>query len=284
MYNTFMSFVFKLALWPAGAASNTALQTRIFRLVCAATAVLSLFVILPVNAVQHHPLTVDGGIVIVGLFALFCLWDSARGRHRFVEFLFALLLTLDVVWFSNAGSQGAVGTYFFVAMLYAITVLPPRTRWMLALLVAGNAGGLLLAEYFHPALVTPFPRPEDRLADLLSGVFCGGLSLTLLVWLVVEAYQRQHRQLQEVTSALAVSEERLRLALAASQQSWFELDLGTRVATVGENPARVGWTTARFQESVGVWRERIHPDDRDRALEAFTRCAATGTMPSSSIG
>ena len=70
----------------------------------------------------------------------------------------------------------------------------------------------------------------------------------------------EHRRAEE---ALRVSEERLRLALAAANQGMYDLDLVTGAATVNDSYAlMLGHDPAGFAESRELWQARLHPDDR----------------------
>ncbi len=70
--------------------------------------------------------------------------------------------------------------------------------------------------------------------------------------------------------ALRVSEERLRLALAAANQGMYDLDLVTGTATVNDSYAlMLGHDPTGFVESRQLWQERLHPDDRAAAQAAL---------------
>jgi PAS domain S-box-containing protein len=75
--------------------------------------------------------------------------------------------------------------------------------------------------------------------------------------------------------ALLVSEERLRLALFAAKQGIYDLDLTTGIAQVNaEYATMLGYDPATFDETNARWRERLHPDDRDKVYgtyEAYIR-------------
>lgn len=80
-------------------------------------------------------------------------------------------------------------------------------------------------------------------------------------------------------AALRLSEERLRLALAASHQGSFDIDLVTGEATVSEEYARMlGYDPATFRDSHSQWIERMHPEDRAGALAIFEDYMA-GKLP-----
>ena len=70
--------------------------------------------------------------------------------------------------------------------------------------------------------------------------------------------------------ALRVSEERLRLALAAASQGLYDLDVPTGAITVNDSYAlMLGHDPLGFVESRDGWTARLHPDDRAQAVRAL---------------
>lgn len=77
--------------------------------------------------------------------------------------------------------------------------------------------------------------------------------------------------------ALRESQKRLQLALDASRQDWFELDVQTGASSTGKNNAKMlGYTPDEYQPSLEFWRESIHPDDRAAVLDAYQQSIETG--------
>lgn len=73
------------------------------------------------------------------------------------------------------------------------------------------------------------------------------------------------------------NEERLRLALGAANQGWFDINLQTGKGTVSPEYARIiGYDPAVFESSLQNWQENIHPEDRKAVLEAFQDCLNSG--------
>ena len=89
----------------------------------------------------------------------------------------------------------------------------------------------------------------------------------------------QRKQDQE---SLRFSEERMRLAIWASDQSWFDTNLQTGNAQTSPEYSRIlGYEHGELQTSLAMWRERIHPDDRPELERIFQHALKTreiGTM------
>ena len=78
------------------------------------------------------------------------------------------------------------------------------------------------------------------------------------------------REERKAHDALVLSEERLRLALAAVNQGLYDIDVPTDVTTVSaEYASMLGYDPADFQETPASWNTRLHPDDRDRVAAAY---------------
>jgi len=81
--------------------------------------------------------------------------------------------------------------------------------------------------------------------------------------------------------ALNESEERLRLALSASKQAWFDVNVQSGEVNVSpEYAAIIGFEPGEFETSLQNWMNNIHPDDHDAVLEAFQSCLASGRTAS----
>ena len=79
------------------------------------------------------------------------------------------------------------------------------------------------------------------------------------------------------------SEERLRLALSAASQGLYDLNLQTGEIVVSpEYAVMLGYDPMEFRESPTFRAERLHPDDRDRAVNTF-RDYVDGRIPDYAI-
>ncbi len=75
---------------------------------------------------------------------------------------------------------------------------------------------------------------------------------------------------------LRISEERLRLAMLATQQGWFDLNLKTGEVIASREFARmIGAEDAQPPMTYQTWVEAIHRDDRSVVLQCFDECLKT---------
>jgi PAS domain S-box-containing protein len=77
--------------------------------------------------------------------------------------------------------------------------------------------------------------------------------------------------------ALRTQEERLRLALDASKQGWFDLNVQTGRGRASAEYARIiGLDAADFEVSAEEWLAGVHPDDQETVAKNFQACIASG--------
>ena len=82
---------------------------------------------------------------------------------------------------------------------------------------------------------------------------------------------------------LRTNEERLRLALRASKQGLYDLDLTTGKAEVNDDYATMlGYDPAEFEETNARWVERLHPEDREKVYATY-QSYLQGELPSYEI-
>jgi PAS domain S-box-containing protein len=81
----------------------------------------------------------------------------------------------------------------------------------------------------------------------------------------------------QAEEALRTHEERLRLALDASNQGWFDINIQTGEGRASAEYARIiGREPVDFKVTVRNWMDGVHVDDREAAENAFQKCVATG--------
>ena len=100
---------------------------------------------------------------------------------------------------------------------------------------------------------------------------CTGAAISF----IAEALHRAVRREQAQKEALRVNEERLRLAVKATEDAVWDWDAATD--TVEWSPAvaeRFGWHDALPTTDGKWWRARIHPDDRARVVQGISAVIA----------
>jgi PAS domain S-box-containing protein len=76
---------------------------------------------------------------------------------------------------------------------------------------------------------------------------------------------------KQAEAALQTSEERLRLALTASNQGLYDMNLKTEEIVVNpEYALMLGYDPATFHETKSRWVESLHPDDRESMVAVYT--------------
>lgn len=108
-------------------------------------------------------------------------------------------------------------------------------------------------------------RPLTDSEDIVSGLR------------ILAARAGSHLMQQHGTTALRKSEERLRLALGAARQAWFDANVQTGEVQVGdEYPRLLGYPPGKFETDVRNWMHHIHPEDAPRVVAAFESVVQTG--------
>jgi two-component system, cell cycle sensor histidine kinase and response regulator CckA len=83
----------------------------------------------------------------------------------------------------------------------------------------------------------------------------------------------ERKQAEEV---LRAQEERLRSAMEAAQQGWFDLNVQTGQVIVSPEYARIiGYEPSEYKMSLREWINTIHPEDRNAVLEAYKEWVET---------
>ncbi len=111
-----------------------------------------------------------------------------------------------------------------------------------------------------------FEAGEVTFRQLLK--YLGPIAIALLLGAGL-FFARQHER-KKAERLLRDSEERLRLAMSAAHQGLYDLNVQTGDCIVSpEYALMLGYDPAEFHETNAAWRERLHPDDRERVYAAY---------------
>jgi PAS domain S-box-containing protein len=235
------------------------LRARYYQTLCLLSGLLVTLVIVPINVAQQLPPIVSIAAMTFGLVTL-ALYGAARRGYYFPGFVWlALMVTLNVIWFPNAGSHGSIVFFFFPAALFVVAFFRGATRWALVAAVLVNYLLLLLVEQQHPEWAIPFRTAVDRPVDLASGFFGSLAAVVLMTWVIVGVYDRDRRRVEETAAALAASREQFSAIFELNPDVVTLLDAETeQCLAINEGFERLtGWTRAdvvgNTTASLGLW-------------------------------
>lgn len=180
-------------------------QARIYRLLCATAAFLSLVLVIPSNAFQNLSPWIN---LPVGLFgtATLALYAGARRSLYFPNALtLALVAVLNATWFVNGGAHGSVSLYFPAAFLLVVMFYHGALRWIVTALLTLDLLGLFWIDQQFPQWITPFATERDLFWDLATGAPIATSACVLIGSVMLDAYHREHARLLEANDRLTGS-------------------------------------------------------------------------------
>jgi PAS domain S-box-containing protein len=164
---------------------------------------------------------------------------NAVGVYRFSDFILP-----DIFAHYQAGQPTVVDdvtTYPYTA-LFANNYIPWGVR-AFAGVPCINKGNLVAILSVNTKTIRNWRLSEVSLLQ----------EIVARLWSVIEQTR--------ASAALYESEERLRLALTAANQGWYDLNVQTGEAVVSPEYLQMLGYDPGFQETNAKWRERLHPDD-----------------------
>ncbi len=249
------------------------LRQEFFEKLCLVGGVLTLFVVVPTNTVQHLPVIITVFAALFGVASIVLYAASRRGRSHPAVFFALLLVTLNVGWFPNAGSDGSIPYYFFVPLFYGVVFFEGSTRWMLCLLVISNVVVLLLLESRYPGLIVPFESSADRVIDLGTGFVLSAVAGILMMWVVVTGYGRERQRLRVTVAALEESEAKFEQIFEVNPDAAYLYDRANRrLLDVNRGFTRLtGWSKAEAIEAQSAMNLWVDPEARRRMVDMVER-------------
>ncbi len=120
----------------------------------------------------------------------------------------------------------------------------------------------------------PSPKPLPYwILPLLITVIIALAAATLALYYLKLLNQR----LAQAQQTLKGSEERLRLALGAASQGWFDLNVQSgEISVSDEYPKMLGCVPDEFHTSLQEWQDCLHPEDLDSVMASFRECLNNG--------
>jgi len=181
------------------------MEARLYRLLCLAGVFLSLGIILPVNLIIKLPGYLNLTVTIFGLACGLLYWLIRRQIYLLQVYALLLMATLDACWFQNAGSQGAISMFLFTAVMVFTVFFRGAKRWAMLSLFLINGLALIWVDAHIPRLIVDYPDPSFRLPDLATGFGISMVACLLIVWTLLESYDRERARLARANTKLEQS-------------------------------------------------------------------------------
>lgn len=132
---------------------------------------------------------------------------------------------------------------------------------------------------FEKPVRSQFESKHKRKDGSIFEVEISGYPLVLAGQKVLFNASRDITDRKLITRQIQESEERLRLALLAGNQGWFDLNVQTgEIAVSPEYVHMIGYDPNNFHTNFNEWKNSIHPDDLDAVETVFKECLATNSQ------
>lgn len=181
-----------------------------------------------------------------------------------LEFFLIISSCITITWlvFGDALALG------HLKLSFAFLLFPPLIwaglRFNVVEVSIAAIAVTLLAIWGTAQNLGPFSQGHPQLDQLALCVFVATVALILHMMIGIQTSWRQAEQ------SLRDSESRLRLALAASNQGLYDLNVQTGLVTISPEYARMlDYDPQTFLESIDRWRDHLHPEDHETTFQIY---------------
>jgi hypothetical protein len=200
-----VAFIMRIADFlrhPFATSREPDMEHRLFQVICLAACVFTLFIVIPVNIIEGLPWLLNATLFVFAVLSLAFYAASIKGLHLMKTFTALVAPVLDLCWFTDGGSQGSIGMFFFIGGMISSFLMRGVKRWLFLGGFILNVLLLLTLDYLHPEWSIPFNSPRDRYLDLLTGFLVCISGCILIIWVVVSSYDEEQKKLSDMNQEL----------------------------------------------------------------------------------
>jgi PAS domain S-box-containing protein len=224
-------------------------------------------------------------VALLIIIYFYLLARSSKYYKRTVIPLFVSSLILIIMgWFTNAGYNGNLSMLLFVYCLAIYTIVEDKHRGIVFFTTIIVYACLILVNYFYPHLIIQYNNDQQRFVDLLVGGIIYLLFLYSIIHIIVKNFKTENRKIASINEELMnknyelaqshkqikESSEKLSIAMSASKQAWFDMDILTGNVNVGpEYSELIGYSKDEYNSTIENWFDNIHQDDRKPLFDNF---------------
>jgi hypothetical protein len=187
---------------PFASSREPDMEHRLFQVICLSASIFTLLIVIPVNLIEGLPALLNATLFVFALVSLAFYAASIKGHHLMKTFTALVAPMLDLCWFTDGGSQGSIGMFFFAGAMISSFLMRGVKRWLFLGGFILNVMLLLTLDYLHPEWSIPFHSPMDRYLDLVAGFLVCISGCMLMIWVVVTSYDEERKKLSSLNREL----------------------------------------------------------------------------------
>ena len=158
-------------------------------------------------------------------------------------------------------------------------VLAFLTRWLAAHILESDRYMAMVVLAMQSGM--PIESAKRQAGEQMRGATRALIDIILAIYESLSAntlhLMREIAENHVNEEVLRTSEERLRLALAAANQGWFDLNMQTgEISVSAEYICMIGYDPSNFHSNLAEWKNSLHPDDYESVVNALGVCFKTG--------